>query len=360
MKPFPAAAVAILLPLVLAACTQAAEPQAKPEDVRLVRVVTVGATELSRRVEYAGEIRPRYETRLGFRVAGKITERLVDAGAAVRAGQPIARLDAADLALAEASAQAQVASVEAERMLAAADLKRYAELRAKNFISQAEYDRRANALSTAEARLEAARAQQRQAANQVGYALLRADTAGVITAVEAEAGQVVAAGQPVVRLARPGQREIVFPVPESQRELLERAAEISVSLNARPGRVWQAKLRELSPSADAVTRTYAARATLLEAGEEVELGMSARASVALGPSGSKIEIPIAALHSRGEAPQVFVVQGDGVVQPRTVKTGGVHGERVLIESGLAPGDVVVAAGAQLLRPGQRVRVLNEK
>ncbi len=198
-------AIVSLLSLValLAACTEAAEK--KPEDVRTVRVLTVGAADGARRIEYAGEVKPRHETRLAFRVPGKITERLVEVGAQVKAGQPVARLDAADLGLAERSAAAQLASVQAERDLAESDYRRYADLRAKNFISQAEYDRRRNAFATAESRLDAARAQHRQAANQAGYAVLVADTAGIITALEAEAGQVVAAGQTVARLARPGE-----------------------------------------------------------------------------------------------------------------------------------------------------------
>lgn len=350
--------VLVLSIAVLAGCTQAAE-QKKPQDVRTVRVVKVGVAEGARRIEYAGEVRPRHETRLAFRVPGKIVERRVEVGAAVRPGQVVARLDAADLALAETSAAAQVASVQAERDLAEADFRRYADLRAKNFISQAEFDRRRNAFTTAESRLEAARAQQRQAANQVGYSTLVADTAGVITAIEAEAGQVVAAGQTVARLARPGEKEVAFAVPESQRELFEKAASLTVALNARPGRTWNARLRELSPVADPATRTYSARATILDAGGEVELGMSARATLALDPR-ARIEIPLAALYSRGDTPQVFVVGADATVQLRGIRTAGVQGERVVVEAGLQPGDVVVAAGAQLLRAGQRVRVLDEK
>lgn len=344
--------------IVLAACTQAAEK--KPEDVRTVRVLKIGVANGARRIEYAGEVRPRHETRLAFRVAGKITERLVEVGSTVKAGQPVARLDAADLSLAEKSAAAQVASLQAERDLTAADFKRYQDLRARNFISQAEFDRRANAFATAEARLDAARAQHRQVANQVGYAVLVADTAGVITAIEAEAGQVVAAGQTVAKLARPGEKEVAFAVPESQRELFEKPAELEVSLNARPGKAWKAKLRELSPVADAATRTYTARATIVGAGDDVELGMSARAAVAIDTTLKRIEVPISALYSRGEQPQVFVVGADSTVTPRTIRTAGVSGERVVVESGLNPGDVVVAAGAQLLRPGQKVRVLNER
>jgi multidrug efflux system membrane fusion protein len=350
--------LSLLSVVVLAACTEAAEKKA--EDVRTVRVLKVGAAEGARRIEYAGEVRPRHETRLAFRVPGKITERAVEVGSIVKAGQIVARLDAADLSLAAASAAAQLASIEAERNLAEADFKRYADLRAKNFISQAEYDRRANAFTTADARLEAARAQHRQAANQAGYAVLVTDTTGIITAIEAEAGQVVAAGQTVARLARPGEKEVAFAVPESQRDLFEKPGELAVSLNARPGKAWKAKLRELSPVADPATRTYTARATILDAGDEVELGMSARAAVTVEPGTKRIEVPLSALYSRGDAAQVYVVGADATVQPRTIRTGGITGERIVVESGLNPGDVVVAAGAQLLRAGQKVRILEEK
>jgi RND family efflux transporter MFP subunit len=345
--------------LALVACTQAAEQAV--EEVRPVRVVTIGVAEATRRIEYAGEVRARYETRLAFRVAGKITERLVDTGAIVRRGQPVARIDAADLTLAAASARAQVASLQAEHSLADAEYRRYRELREKNFISQAELDRRASTLATAESKLAAARAQESQAANQVGYTTLVADNAGVITGIEAEAGQVVAAGQTVARLARPGEMEVVFAVPESQKDFIEKHNQFSVALNARPGRTWKGRLRELSPIADAATRTYAARVTILQAGDDVELGMSARAVVEAAASQAKrIEVPISALHSRGESAQVYLVGSDGTVRPQAVKTAGVAGESVVIESGLKAGDVVVAAGAQLLRPGQRVRVMNEK
>jgi len=349
----------IFATVLLVACTQAAEKAV--EEVRPVRVVTIGVADATRRVEYAGEVRARYETRLAFRVSGKITERLVDTGATVRRGQVVARIDAADLTLAATSARAQVANLEAEHALAESEFRRYRDLREKNFISQAEFDRRASTLSTAQSKLAAAQAQERQAANQVGYATLVADTAGVITGIEAEAGQVVSAGQTVARLARPGEMEVVFAVPESQRDFIEKQNQFSVALTARPGKVWKGRLRELSPIADAATRTYAARVSIVEAGDDVELGMSARAVVEAPASQMKrIEVPISALHSRGESSQVYLVGADGTVRPQAVKTAGVVGESVVIESGLKPGDVVVAAGANLLRPGQRVRVLNQK
>ncbi|HZM33577.1 MAG TPA: efflux RND transporter periplasmic adaptor subunit [Burkholderiales bacterium] len=349
----------LLFPLVflVVACSQAGED--RPDEIRPVRVLKVGMTEGARRIEYPGEVRARHETRLGFRVSGKVIERLVEVGSTVRPGQPIARMDDTDFKLAEASAQANVASLKLQRDLAEADFKRFRELRERNFISQAEYDRRASALATAEAQLAAARAQAEQATNAARYATLYADVTGIVTAVEVEAGQVIAPGHIVVRVARPGEKEIAFAVPEAQRQLVEKSSGLEVSLNAVPGRAWKAKLRELSPAADPVTRMYPARATILGADGAMELGMSATVAIS-GAQEARIEVPIAALHSRGEDPQVFVVEPKGTVRAQKVKTGGVTGERVVIESGLSPGDVVVAAGAQLLRPGQRVRILDEK
>ncbi len=341
----------------VAACGKAPEP--KLEEIRPVRILKVDTTASGRSIEWAGEVRPRLETRLGFRVGGKMIERLVEVGTTVRAGQPIARLDPADLQLAAAAARTQIVQVEAERRFAEGDLRRYRDLREKNFISQAELDRRASTFESTDARLEAARAQSRQAANQAGYAVLAADSAGVITAIEAEAGQVVAPGQTVARLARAGETEVVVAVPESQHGLVEQAKEFSVTLSALPGRTWKGRLRELSPSADPVTRTYAAKITILSPGTDVELGMSARVSALLGGTGTRIELPVSALYGKGESIQVWLVEaikdGIGSVRLQPVRTGGLSGDRVLIESGLTPGDMVVVAGAQLLRAGQRVR-----
>lgn len=354
----------------LAACGQAQE--ARHEPVRPVRVLTIGETDAQRSAEFAAELRARHEVRLSFRVGGKIVDRLVEVGSAVRAGQPIARLDVTDLSLAAASARAQVASAETERRLAAADLKRYRELREKNFISQADFDRRASALEAAEAKLAAAQAASRQTANQAAYAVLTADGPGVITAIEAEAGQVVAAGQTVARLARNGGLEVAFAVPEGQRSAVEGATGLSVAVGALPGRTWKARLREIAPAADPVTRTYAVRATLLEAGNELGLGMSARVTLHAAAAQGRIEVPVAALYARGDQPQVFVVDLErpandraaagplGVVRPQPVRTAGVSEESVTIASGLRPGDVIVAAGAALLRAGQRVRVLESR
>ena len=347
-----------LAALFAAGCSKAPPP--KSEEMRLVRVLKVGPVERKHTVEFPGDVRARYETRLGFRVPGKIVERLVEVGSRVRAGQPIARLDARDLELAAASAKAQVAQFQADKTLAAADLARYRELRAKNFISQAELERRQSLYDTAAARLDAAQAQARQASNQAGYALLAADSAGVITAIEAEAGQVVSAGQTVARLARPGDREIAIAVPESQRDLLEGASEFAIALNALNGRRWAGRLREVSPAADPATRTYGARITILQPGDDVELGMSARVAVSFATGDTRIQLPVAAIYSKGDTPKVWLVDSGGAVHLQPVKTGGLAGENVLIDSGLKPGDTVVIAGAQMLHAGERVRQLGVK
>lgn len=351
-----AALAAAALALVLAGCGK--PPESAPEDVRPVRVLKVDDANAPRTIEFAADVRARYETRLAFRVGGKIVARLVEVGSRVGAGQPVARLDPADLALAASSARAQAEGLETEKKLAAADLQRYRELREKNFISQAEFDRRVTTLESAASRHEAALAAARQAANQAAYAVLVADAAGVITGLEAEAGQVVAPGQTVARLARAGELEAVFSVPEAQKDLLESASALAVTLNAVPGKTWKARVREISPAADPVTRTYQVRATILDPGKDVDLGMSARVALSVG-GGGRPTVPVSALVSRGDKPQVFVVE-NGVAQPREVATAGIAGERVAIAAGLKPGEQVVAAGAALLRPGQRVRVLDGK
>lgn len=350
------------------------QPETKPEDIRPVRVMQMQAEGAARSIELAGEVRPRYETRLAFRVGGKMLERLVEVGSTVRAGQPVARLDSRDFELAEAGAKALIAQLEAELKFAEADLKRYRDLRAKNFISEADFERRVSVFDSINARLNAARAQHSQSVNQAGYARLLADTAGVVTAIEVEAGQVVAAGQTVMRIAQSRPRgaqpdarkslgvemEVLVAVPESRREAFEKASAYTVSLNALPARSWKGRLRELSPVAEPATRTYAAKVTLLDADDSVELGMSARVAALTSAAEKRMELPVAALYGKGEMTQVWLVDADkdgtGRVRLQTVKTSGLAGDRVVVGSGLEQGDLVVVAGAQLLRAGQRVRI----
>ena len=208
-----ATAAALAAALALAAC---GKHPAAPAPVRAVKLMTVAAAPAASQPEYAGEVRAEVESRLGFRVAGKIIERAVEPGQHVKKGQLLARLDARDYQLAADAARAQTAAAQAQRDLAAMDLERFSALRDKGFISSAELDRRATALQSAESALKQARAQLAAQGNQAGYTHLLADADGVVTGVDAEAGQVVAAGAPVVRLARDGARDIAFAVPEGQ------------------------------------------------------------------------------------------------------------------------------------------------
>ena len=351
-------ALLALLAILASGCDRAVTTP--PESPPAVRVMRVGSTQAANGIEFPAEIRARHERPLAFRVGGKVIERPAQVGTRVAAGKALARLDTTDLVLALDAAKAQRATLESERGLAARELERFKGLREKNFVSQAELDRRQSAYAAATTQLDAAEARLSQAANQLAYATLVADADGVITAVDAEVGQVVAAGQTIVRLVRPGDREIALAVPESLRAQVARAGVFTVVANALPGRTWTGRLRELSPTADPVTRTYAARIAIDGGRDELALGMSARVIMAgaAAPKGG-VAVPLAAVHARGEKPQVWLVDGAGTVHARPVVTRGVEGDRIIVESGLASGDVVVIAGAQLLHAGQKVRVIEK-
>jgi len=331
---------AVLAVLAVAACSKP-EPPAQP--LRTVRVMKVDGAAASGSLTFPGEVRARYESRLGFRLGGKIGERRVDVGAAVKRGQVLARLDAQDASL-------NAAQAEAARALAEAEAKRYRDLRAKNFVSQAVLDAKETALKTAAAQAGVAR-------NQAGYTTLVADRDGVVTAVEAEAGQVVAAGQTVLRVAEGNEKEIVIAVPEGDVEKVRGAEGFAVALNSLPGRSWAGRLRELSPSADPATRTFAARIGVPEADESVRLGMSARVEAKVSRGDTALRLPLSAFFTRNDQANVWVV--DPATQTVTltkVETDGVAGNEMRVKAGLQSGQLVVTAGASLLEPGQKVRL----
>lgn len=301
---------------------------------------------------YAGEVRARHEADLGFRVGGKIAARLVDAGATVRAGQPLARLDPADLELNRQAAAAQVAAAESEFSTASAERDRYADLLRQRFVSQAAYDAKENTFRGAQSRLEQARAQGRISANQVAYSTLTADHDGVIAAVLADAGQVVAPGQPVLRLARPEEKEVAVAIPEGRIAEMRAAREIGIVLWARPELQLRGTLRELAAAADPATRTYAARIRIIDPPPGVELGMTARVSLANdGRAGALV--PLGAVVDFGSGAQVWVVS-DGRATPRPVRVAQFREDGAFIADGIAPGEPVVVAGQRRLVPGQAV------
>jgi multidrug efflux system membrane fusion protein len=333
-------AAAILAALAMAGCSQKEEP-AQP--LRTVRVMKIDGAAVSGGLTFPGEVRARFEARLGFRLGGKLVERRVDVGAVVKKGQVLARLDAQDASL-------NAAQAEANRALAEAEAKRYRELREKNFVSQAVLDAKETALKTAAAQAGVAR-------NQAGYTTLVADRDGVVTAVEAEAGQVVAAGQTVLRVAEGNEKEIVIAVPEGDVEKVRGAEGFAVSLNSLPGRSWTGRLRELSPSADAATRTFTARIGVAQADEAVRLGMSARVEAKVGLRDTALRLPLSAFFTRNDQANVWVVDpATQTVKLTRVETNGVSGNEMRVKAGLQSGQLVVTAGANLLEDGQKVRL----
>lgn len=341
--------------LLLAACGPAPEPV---EDIRPVRTLTVGATPTAAAVTYAGEVRARYESALAFRVPGKIQARRVDVGGEVRAGQLLVQLDAKDLELGESSAKAQVAAAQAQFNVARNDLERVRGLRSKGFASQGEFERFETQFKAARAQLEAVVAQSEQVENQTRYGSLLADGDGVITAVLAEVGQVVAAGQPVLQLARKGEVEVAVAIPEDQVKHLSIGMPVSVSLWAEGERRFPGRIRELSSAADPLTRTYAMRVSLPEPPAELRLRMTASVDIPLAGQPDRMHLPAPAMVTQGGKAGVWVVDaGTSSVQFKPVQFAGVEGNQVLVGAGLDAGEVVVTAGAAYLHPGQKVKLL---
>jgi RND family efflux transporter MFP subunit len=357
--PRTAAAVAVLALALLSACSKDAPP---PEDVRPVRALTLAAGGVNASAEFSGDVRPRYESRLGFRVGGKISARKVDVGTSVQRGTVLMQLDPQDLRLGQAQAQANLRAAQTNADLARAELKRYQDLRSQNFVSQAVLDQKVAAARSSQASVEAARAQLREQANQTGYASLVSDTDGVVTGIDAEVGQVVQAGTPVVRVARTDEKEVVIGVPEDQVDEIRQGGEVRVRLWADPNRSIPGTIREVSPVADPATRTYTVKVSI-PAGEEVRLGMTAVVELlrqAGGAAASQLRAPLSSLVQNKGASSVWVIDTvNGVQQVRLqpVQVSGVAGNDVLLSGGVKPGQTIVTAGVNLLKNGQKVRIL---
>ena len=358
MRPLSAGLLALAAALVLTACSKPAPPEAP---VRSVKVMTVGMGPLQSSVEFAGEVRARVESRLGFRVAGKLSQRAVQLGEHVKAGQLLAQLDAQDYRLAADAARAQLAVAASNRDQAAADFKRFKELKDQNFISGAEFERRTTALKAAQAQVDQAQAQLASQGNQADYTRLAADVSGVVTAVEAEQGQVLSAGTTVVRIAQDGPRDVVFSVPEDKVAAIKVGSSVAVRVWAGSTN-WQGLVREVAASADPVTRTFA-----------VKVALAADASPALG---STVSVVPQALSQAGAAaimvPTNALLQQSGktlvwlldpasmTVKAQPVEVLTADGNQVVIASGLTPGMQVVTSGVHVLSAGQPVTLYKEK
>ena len=350
-----AAALVLSFIALLSACSK---PVEKTEEIRPVRVIRLSADNIEVAAEFPGEVRARIESRLGFRVGGKIVSRKVDVGASVKRGQILMQLDPQDLQLAQAQANAALKAGESNRDLAKAELKRYQDLREKNFVSQAVLDAKETAYQAAQSSYEQALAAYRNQSNQAAYTTLVADVDGVVTGIDAEAGQVVAAGTPVIRLAQPGEKEIVIGIPEDKVDALRRITDVRVRTWASPDQSIPGKLRELSPVADPVTRTYAAKVAIPNAPEHVKLGMTAYVAFAARTPQAMIKLPLTALFQDKSASAVWVVE-NGAVKAVPIRIVGNSGNDIVVAGGVAAGQIVVTAGVNLLKPGQKVKILGE-
>ncbi|MBC7620071.1 MAG: efflux RND transporter periplasmic adaptor subunit [Candidatus Saccharibacteria bacterium] len=344
--------------LLLIACSKQAPPE---EPIRAVKVVTVGLDSIKSEAEFAGEVRPRVESRLGFRVAGKIVRRQAELGKRVRAGDVLAQLDPQDYKLAAQAASAQTTAALTNRDLALADFKRFKSLKDQNFISGAELERRDAALKAAQAQLDQAQAQLTGQSNQSAYTTLVADVSGVNAAIEAESGQVVTAGTPVVRIAQDGPRDVIFAVPEDKVTLMKVGSTTDVrmwSSNAQ----YKGIVREVAASADPVTRTFTVKVAL-DAKDAPALGTTVSVTPqALDRSNVQVvKLPTSAFRQDGQNSSVWVLDTSTMtVKLQSVVIATADGNDVVVASGLQPGMQVVVAGVHVLSPGQKVTVYKDK
>ncbi len=338
----------------LAACSR---PEVAPEPVRAVRTMTVSAQSAGGVHEYAAEIRARTESRLSFRVGGKLVSRPAEVGQRVRAGQALAQLDPADLRLSQDAAQAGLRAAQSGYDLSQAEYRRYKDLRDQGFISSLELERRETALQAQRAQLDQARSQASVQGNLASYATLTATAAGVVTAVDAEVGAVVAAGTPVLRLAHDGPRDAVFAVPEDgvagMRALLGKTGAIQV-------RPWGAStslpatVREVAAAADAATRTFLVKADV--GAVALQLGQTVTALVELPRKEAPALLPLSAvMQQQGRTAVWLLDKATMTVQVQPVVVAGADGNAVVVASGLSAGQTVVTAGVHTLTPGQKVK-----
>ncbi len=348
--------LAVLPVLALAACDpMTAQPTVPTRPVLVTKAHY--KSQVSERT-FVGTIRPRIESDLGFRVAGKVAKRLVEVGTLVQAGQPLALLDEADLALQADQAAAELSAATGVVAQATAAETRAKELRQKGWSTDAQLDQAKAAADEARARLSRAERSVELTKNSLSYARLVADAPGVVTATLIEPGQVVSAGQTAIRMARLAEKEVVVAIPET---LLARAksGDAQVSIWSEPGKSYVAKLRELAPSADPVTRTYLAKFSIPDAGEAVQLGMTATLTLSDPASERVARLPLGALFNQGKGPSVFVVDGStGAIALTPVSVKSYERNDVLISGGVDEGASVVAVGVQKLDPAQRVKTVS--
>jgi membrane fusion protein, multidrug efflux system len=351
----------VLLSLtVIAGCSKPLPPE---DPVRAVKTIKITSQSVGATQEYAGEVRARTESRLGFRIGGKITRRPADIGQAVKAGQVLAQLDPQDLKLGEEAATAALVAARVNLDQAAADYRRFKELLDKGFISSAELERRDTALKSAQAQFDQAKVQSNVQGNQARYAVLLADAAGVVTGIDAEPGMVVAAGASVLRLAHDGARDVVFSVPEDRVGLIKsigaNPAAFKIRLWGESGQSYSASVREIAAAADPITRTFLVKVDVGHI-KGVRLGQTATVIVDLPRTNGVAKLPLSALREEKGKSAVWIVDPNtSTVSLQPVQVAGAEGNEVVVARGLTTGQTVVTAGVHVLNPGQKVKLYLE-
>jgi RND family efflux transporter MFP subunit len=341
--------------------TKGTDRAANEPIVRPARVMEIAYRRETQSLVLAGTVVPRIESPLGFRVSGKLVRRAVDIGTVVQPGQLIAELDPTDYKLAVENARAAYAAAEGDFMRAKADHDRYLQLRNSSAFMQQTLDTRKSAWVTAQGRMDQAKSQLESAEHNVAYTELRADAPGVITAVQAESGQVVAQGQGVVKLARTDELEILVGVPEHRLQAARATDTASFELWSEPGQRHAAKLRELSPSADPTTRTYPARFSVIDKPAFIGLGMTATLAFERPDAQPVAEVPLAAIFQNGPRPAVWVVdKATGIVELRPVEIARWRSDAAAIKSGVKDGELIATAGVHKLEPGQKVKPMQQQ
>lgn len=353
-----AALVALAALALLSACNRAAE--APQPEVRPVRVIKIEQREGGNSIALTGSVQAQTEINLSFRIDGRMLERYVSIGDAIRPGLPVARLDSQNEESSLQAAQAQLVAARARLTEARNNFTRFRDLVAENAVSRASFEQAESAMKTAESQVETAQSQVTLGENRLSYTRLVSDVAGVVTAQGAEPGEVVGAGRMIVQVAREGTRDAVFDVPARVKEAVTSNAAITVALTSDPKVTATGVVREVAPRADPVTGTFRVRFRLDKPPPTMRLGstVTGRMKMAATPS---IEIPPSAVSRSDRQTAVWVVDPKtGTVAIRNIEVRSSDPVRVEVASGLNPGDIVVTAGVQALRPGQKVRILETK
>ena len=347
-----------LLPFVLAACSDATSSADPRTQTPLVRVATVDTSTRAERA-FTGIVAARVQSDLGFRVPGKVLERLVDTGQTVKRGQPLMRIDPTDLRLATRAQEEAVAAAKARARQTSADEARHRDLVSAGAVSASAYDKVKAAAESARAELNAAEAQADVARNETGYAVLLADADGVVVETLAEAGQVVTAGQVVVRVAHAGRREAVIELPETLRPAIGSIGQAKLYGSRVTG---PAKLRQLSDAANRQTRTFEARYVLEGSLADTPLGSTISIQISDGRGSTPaLQVPLGAIFDPGKGPGVWLVQGESPqVAWRAVQISGLSDEAALVVGDFNPGDRIVALGANQLHEGDHVRLVENE